>query len=144
LQAGDNEAALPQRAMATIQCRVMPGEKLADVEARLNAVFADSGIVVSVQGHPAPSPESVLRPDVLQTVERVAGSLWPGVPVIPMMDVWSSDSYYFRQAGIPAYGVCGIFDNGDTGSHGRDEHVSVESYYQAVEFMNRLMKALTR
>jgi acetylornithine deacetylase/succinyl-diaminopimelate desuccinylase-like protein len=143
LQAGHGESALPQRAMATIQCRIMPGEKLEDVQARLNTVFADSGIVVSVQGYPKPSPESALRPDVLGAVERVAESLWPGVPVIPVMDPWASDSYFFRQAGIPAYGVCGIFADGDNGAHGRDERVSVEGYYQAVEFMYRLMKALT-
>jgi acetylornithine deacetylase/succinyl-diaminopimelate desuccinylase-like protein len=144
LQAGHAESALPLRAAATIQCRIEPDQPLAEVRDTLVRVLDDPKIAVKVRGDPAPSPESPMRPDVLKSVESVVGSLWPGVPVVPNMDPWASDSYYLRKSGITAYGISGIFTDVDVGSHGKDEHILVAEYYGGVEFLYRLMKELAR
>lgn len=145
LHAGEAEAALPQRAQATVQCRLLPGESVSDVQATLAKVIADSAIKVSAIDNPTEAPGSPLRQDVLHAVERVTSELWPGVPVVPAMDPWSSDSFYLRRAGIASYGVSGVFTDQDSnGSHGRDEHVGVQAFNDGVEFTYRLIKALTR
>jgi acetylornithine deacetylase/succinyl-diaminopimelate desuccinylase-like protein len=145
LHAGEAEAALPQRAQATVQCRLLPGELVSDVQVTLVNVIADSSIKVSAIDHPTEASGSPLRQDVLRAVERVTAELWPGVPVVPAMDPWSSDSFYLRRAGIPSYGVSGVFTDQDSnGAHGRDEHVGVQAFHDGVEFTYRLMKALTR
>jgi acetylornithine deacetylase/succinyl-diaminopimelate desuccinylase-like protein len=70
--------------------------------------------------------------------------MWPGVVVLPVMDPWSTDGAYLRRAGIPVYGVSGIFyDIGDIRSHGKDERIGVQSFYEGVEFMYRLIKDLS-
>ena len=70
--------------------------------------------------------------------------MWPGVIVLPVMDPWTSDGRRFRLAGSPVYGVSGVFfDIDDVRAHGKDERVSVQAFYEGVEFMYRLMKELS-
>jgi acetylornithine deacetylase/succinyl-diaminopimelate desuccinylase-like protein len=70
--------------------------------------------------------------------------MWPGVPVVPIMGIGATDSLYFRQAGIPVYGVSGIFlDVDDVRAHGRDERINVQAFYEGQEFLYRLVRALS-
>jgi len=145
LAAGHAENALPQRAQATIQCRLLPGEDPERVRRMLVGVVADSAIAVKLANEPRPSPASPLRPDLMATVERITTAMWPGTFVLPVMDPWSSDCIYFRRAGIPVYGLSAIFgDVDDITSHGRDEKVGVKEFYEGVEFMYRLIQAVGR
>jgi hypothetical protein len=80
---------------------------------------------------------------VVQLVEPITATLWPGVITLPVMDPWSSNAVYFRQAGIPVSGISGIFyDLDDVRAHGRYEPVGFREFYEGVEFMFRLMKEL--
>jgi acetylornithine deacetylase/succinyl-diaminopimelate desuccinylase-like protein len=144
LQAGHAENALPQRAQATVQCRLLPGDSPAAVRDTLVRVVADTAIRVTLDGEPEGAPESPLDPQVMAAVEQTTTALWPEVIALPVMDPWSSDGVHFRRAGIPVYGVSGIFyDIDDVRAHGRDERVSVQAFEEGIEFTYRLMKALT-
>ena len=144
LQAGDAENALPQRAQATVQCRLLPSESPEAIRDTLARVLVDTAIRVTIQGQPEDAPESPLNPEVMAAVEQATHALWPDVIVVPMMDPWSGDGRRFRRAGTPVYGISGVFyDIDDVRSHGRDERVLAEAFYQGVEFMYRLMKALS-
>jgi acetylornithine deacetylase/succinyl-diaminopimelate desuccinylase-like protein len=80
----------------------------------------------------------------MQTLDKVAGAMWPGTPVIPTMATGASDGVYTNAAGMPTYGISGVaIDTNDVRAHGRDERVRVESYYQGVDFYYRYLKALT-
>ena len=143
IEGGHAENALPQRARATIQCRVVPGETQAGVEAQLRKVLADPSVRISVVTPAVPSPESLPTPAVVATLKRVTASMWPGVAVLPMMSAGASDSLYTRAAGIPTYGIDGMFDDvDDVRAHGRDERIGVTAYQEEIEFTYRLMKAL--
>ena len=143
LQAGHAENALPQRAQATIQCRLMPGDRPEDTRKTLAGVLADTLIRVTLDGNPQPADESPVSPEVMSAVERVTHAMWPEVIVLPVMDPWSTDGTTLRRAGVPVYGVSGIFyDIDDVRAHGKDERVSVRAFYEGVEFMYRLMKEL--
>ena len=144
LEAGHAENALPQRAQATVQCRLLPGESPAAIRDTLGRVVGDTAIHVTLKGEPEGAPESPLNPEVMTAVETATHALWPDVIVLPVMDPWSSDGGHFRRAGIPVYGVSGVFyDIDDVRAHGRDERVLAEAFDQGVEFTYRLMKALT-
>jgi acetylornithine deacetylase/succinyl-diaminopimelate desuccinylase-like protein len=144
LQAGHAENALPQRAQATIQCRLLPGDSPEATRATLARVLSDTLIRVTLPDKPQISPASPLSPEVMTAVERVTAAMWPGVVVLPVMDPWTTDGVHLRKAGIPVYGVSGIFyDINDVRAHGKDERIGVESFYEGVEFMYRLMKELT-
>ena len=142
LEGGHAENALPQTARATVNCRMLPDEKPADVQAAIVAALADSAISVTPIAPAKPSPPSPPSPAILGPIERVTEAMWPGVPVIPVMSAGATDSLYLRGAGIPVYGVDGIFEDvNDVRAHGRDERLLVRSFYEGQEFLYRLVKA---
>jgi acetylornithine deacetylase/succinyl-diaminopimelate desuccinylase-like protein len=144
LHAGQAENALPQRAQATVQCRLLPGESATAVRDTLIRVVGDTTIRVTIKGEPEGAPESPLNAEVMAAMQQVTHALWPDVVVLPVMDPWSTDGRRFRAAGLPVYGVSGVFyDIDDVRSHGRDERGLAEAFDQGVEFTYRFMKALT-
>ncbi|MCP9496411.1 MAG: M20/M25/M40 family metallo-hydrolase [Pyrinomonadaceae bacterium MAG19_C2-C3] len=145
LDAGHADNALPQTARATINCRILPQENAADVQRTLVRVLADNAISVSYIKEPKPSPPSPLTPDVMRPIEETTAAMFPRVPVVPIMGTGATDSLYFRQVGIPMYGVSGLFsDIDDNRAHGRDERLGVKEFYDGQEFLDRLVKALAR
>jgi acetylornithine deacetylase/succinyl-diaminopimelate desuccinylase-like protein len=145
VEGGHAENALPQRARATIQCRLIPGETQDSVQRTLAKVLADPSIAISVMNAAVPSPESAPTPAILKTLGGVMDEMWPGVAIIPNMSAGASDSIYTRAAGIPTYGIDAMFDDLDDGrAHGRDERIGVKVFDEELEFTYRLMKALSR
>lgn len=145
LEGGHAVNALPQLAAATVNCRVLPEDSVEYVQSTLQKVVADDQVSVKLLGEPAPGPASALRPDVLTVVSRVTDGLWPGVPVVPIMVMGATDGKALRIAGIPTYGVQGIFfDRDDIRFHGRDERVGVQSFYEGHAFLYELVKALSK
>jgi acetylornithine deacetylase/succinyl-diaminopimelate desuccinylase-like protein len=145
LSGGHAENALPQTARAVVNCRMLPDDSAEDVLAVLRRVLIDSQIAVTQLGQPRPAPLSPLRKDVMGIVEKLTTSMWPGVTVTPIMSTGASDGKYLRQAGIPVYGVSGIFaDIDDVRAHGRDERIGVKEFYDGVDFMYKFIRSLTQ
>ena len=143
LFAGHADNALPQLARATVNCRILPGQSVDSVEARLRRVVADTAIHFERVAEAHPSPPSPLRRDLMGQVEELAAQYWPGVPVVPEMSTGATDGLYTRNAGIPTYGVSAIFeDMNDSRAHGKDERVGVKEFHQAAEYWYQLVKRL--
>jgi acetylornithine deacetylase/succinyl-diaminopimelate desuccinylase-like protein len=143
LSAGHAENALPQRATATVNCRLVPGDTEEYVQRTLQSVVANPAIQVAPIGHAAPSPFSPVDGQAPKTIERVAREMWPGVPVLPVMETGATDGRAMRAAGIPTWGATGVFeDPADIRAHGRDERIRADVFYDHVEFVYRLIKAL--
>ena len=143
LEAGHAPNALPQKAAAIVNCRVLPQESLADVQRTLVRVLADDQIRVAIEGATAVvnAPISSLNPAVMKPIEALTAKMWKNIPTIPVMSTGATDSKYFRAAGIPMYGVSGLFgDIDDVRAHGRDERVGVKQFYDAQEFLYQLVK----
>jgi acetylornithine deacetylase/succinyl-diaminopimelate desuccinylase-like protein len=144
LSGGHAPNALPQLARANVNCRVLPGEPIAEVAATLKRVLADDAIEVKPVGNFGSAGPSPLRPDVMQSIETLTAQFWPGIPVIPSMSTGATDSRFLRAIGISAYGHSGLAnDIDDNRIHGRDERVPVKSFYDGLEYQYRLVKALS-
>jgi acetylornithine deacetylase/succinyl-diaminopimelate desuccinylase-like protein len=144
LKGGHANNALPQSAQAIVNCRMLPDDKPDDVLAVLKAAIADDQVEVSSVYASTASPVSSLRKEVLESLDRLAASMWPGVIVVPAMSTGASDAKPLRAAGIPVYGISGMFgDPNDIRAHGKDERIAVKAFYQGVEFMYQFIKALT-
>jgi acetylornithine deacetylase/succinyl-diaminopimelate desuccinylase-like protein len=144
LKAGHGPSALPQRAEATINCRIVPGQSSAWLINALREAIADQGVAISWQfNEPTDPPASALRPDVFSAAKKAVDSMWPGVTVLPGMMTGMTDSRFLRAADIPSYGVTGLFiEEGDSRAHGKDERIRVSDFYAGLEFYDRFMKAL--
>jgi acetylornithine deacetylase/succinyl-diaminopimelate desuccinylase-like protein len=144
LEAGHAFNALPQRAQATVQCRVLPGEPIEEVQKTLVRVVDDGQISVTPRWTHVYSKPSPLTPEILQAVEKVTAQFWPGVPVIPTMSSGATDGSFLRNAGIPTYGTSGLAsDIDDVRAHGKDERVLIKSFNDGQEYLYRLVKALS-
>jgi acetylornithine deacetylase/succinyl-diaminopimelate desuccinylase-like protein len=145
LEGGHAINALPQLAAATVNCRVLPEDSLDYVESTLRKVIGDDQVSIKQLGDVRPGPASAMRPDLLNAVSKATDSIWPGVPVVPMMVMGATDGKYLRVAGIPTYGVQGFFfDRDDIRFHGRDERMSVQSFYEGQAFLYDLVKQLAK
>jgi len=142
LTGGHASNALPQRATATVNCRILPDETTEMTRSRLVAAINDTGVRITTGRGAADSPPSPLTPDLLRAIEATTQEIWPGMPVVPTMSTGATDGRYLRVAGTPVYGVSGLFYD-TPNAHGMNEHVSAIAFYGGLEFMYRLVKKLT-
>ena len=145
LSGGHATNALPQLAEANINCRLYPTDTTERVRAELARVIGDTSVQVVVRSQRPPTPITAILPEVMGPVTQVTRELWGDIPVIPIMSTGATDSRYFRWLDIPAFGVSGLFSDPivDARAHGRDERMSIRSFYEGQEFLYRLTKALT-
>ncbi len=142
LEGGHASNALPQRARANVNCRILPDESPDDIKKTLERVIANPKVVVTAQTTARNSPPSPLTRELMGEIERLTKEMWPGVPVIPTMSTGATDGLMLRNAGIPVYGVSGFFYN-ETFAHGMNERIPARAFYEGMEFMYRLVKSLT-
>ena len=143
LQAGHAENALPQSATATVNCRVFPGVPVAEVEKTLRGVVANEAIEFRMLGDPTESPISELRQDVTAAVTKAVQQRYPGLKVIAYMESGGTDGMHFRKAGIPTWGISGIFMNPDEMyAHGLNERVPKAAFYGALDHWSTIIREL--
>ncbi|MBU1375938.1 MAG: M20/M25/M40 family metallo-hydrolase [Alphaproteobacteria bacterium] len=142
ISGGHAQNALPQRANATINCRIFPGESPAAVRDALVKAIGDAKVEVSQpsksRGEKTAPP---LTAQVVGPIEKISAQMWPGIPVVPVLQAGGTDAGPLIAVGIPTYGVSGIFYDPDLGRlHGLNERIGVKSLLDAREFSYRLVK----
>ena len=143
LRAGHAENALPQSATATVNCRVFPGVPVSDIEATLREVVGNDAIQFEQLAEATESPISELREDVLAALRQAVDSRYPGLKIIPYMESGGTDGMHFRKAGIPTWGISGVFMNPDEMfAHGLNERVPKAAFYGALDHWSIIIKAL--
>jgi len=143
LSAGHAPNALPQRATANINCRIFPGVSRASVRDKLIELIGDPQVSVSKPEAPrrAEAPAPPITPQILGPIEQVSAQMWPGIPVVPILQAGATDGIALTAAGIPTYGVSGIFYEPDLGRiHGLNERLGVTSLYEGRDFLYKLVK----
>ena len=143
LRGGHAENALPQSATATVNCRIFPGVEVTDVQATLQRVVGNERVEVRVLDDPLASPASPLRDDVVAVVTEAVHARHPGVPIVPYQAPYGTDGKEIRAAGIPTYGVMGLFmREEDIFAHGLNERAPVRAFYDALEYWPTLLTAV--
>jgi len=146
LAGGHAYNALPQTATANVNCRMAPTSNVDAVRATLARVIADTGIKITFTTGQRPDfPTSVppIEPAVLSATTDLTKKMWGNIPVVPTMSTGATDGHYLRAAGIPTYGVSGLFSlPGETNAHGRDEKLRVKSFYEGLDFLDQLVRRL--
>lgn len=143
LDAGHAENALPQRAEATVNCRIFPGVSVESVKAKLAEIVANKDLAIETTGSPAESPVSEPRADVMEAITRSIHARYPGLPVTPYQESGGTDGLIYRTAGIPTYASSGNFyKESDIFFHGLNERIAVKSFYEGVDHIHDLAVAL--
>jgi acetylornithine deacetylase/succinyl-diaminopimelate desuccinylase-like protein len=134
--------ALPQRAAANVNCRILPGVPIADVQAEIVATLADDHITVAPSGDPGTqSPPPPLTPQIMGPVRKVAETIWPGVAIVPTMSTGATDGRFLNASGVPTYGLSGMFHDADgSHAHGLNERIRVKSLLNGRRFLYQVVK----
>jgi len=142
VSAGHAPNALPQRATANVNCRILPGTPVEEVQAKLAELAADPAVAVTLAHEAKPaSPPPPLTPAIMGPIQKNAAKLWPGVPIVPILLTGATDGVHTNAAGIPTYGVTGLFGGSDgDGIHGLNERIRVKSLYQGRDFLHGLIQ----
>jgi acetylornithine deacetylase/succinyl-diaminopimelate desuccinylase-like protein len=154
LAGGHANNALPQRAQATVNCRILPGHSPEEVRKVLIEVLADPKLTVQYiddngQVHDSASdrrgyPPPPLRAEVMRPLETLVATFWPNIPIVPTMSTGASDGVYTSAAGLPTYNLTGVaLERSDERAHGRDERIAADSFYRGSEFFYRYLKAIS-
>jgi acetylornithine deacetylase/succinyl-diaminopimelate desuccinylase-like protein len=147
LMGGHAYNALPQSATANVNCRMVPTSSLEETRVTLARVIGDTGIKITLtnptQPPHFPTSTPAIEAALLGAVSALTKKTWGDIPVIPTMSTGATDSHWLREAGIPSYGVSGLFSlPGETNAHGRDEKLRVRSFYEGLDFLDRLAKSV--
>jgi len=143
LDAGHAPNALPQRARATVNCRIFPGHAVDAIGHELERVIGDPEVSVTALSplRPAPPPPP-LDPMVLDPARKLVAKYWPGVTLVPSMANGYTDATFLTAAGIPTYGAPGLWGDPDgNGVHGLDERIEVKSLLTGRLFLDDLIRA---
>jgi acetylornithine deacetylase/succinyl-diaminopimelate desuccinylase-like protein len=137
--AGHADNALPQKAVATINCRIFPGTSKAQVQATLATIVENPRLTVRLADGTPESDTSEMRDDVRRSVEKWVARHYPGVPVVPYMESGATDGVVYRAAGIPTFATSGIFrKNSDNFEHGLNERIPVRGFYESLNHIYTL------
>ncbi len=146
LSGGHAYNALPQTATANVNCRIVPTSSAAETQATLAKVFADTAVVITFsfsEREKFPTSTAAIVPELLSSATSLTTAKWGTIPVIPVMSTSATDGRFLRAAGIPTYGISGIFSlAGETNTHGRDEKLRTRSFYDGLDFLDKLVRRL--
>jgi acetylornithine deacetylase/succinyl-diaminopimelate desuccinylase-like protein len=82
-----------------------------------------------------------LTPKIIDPAKKLMAEMWPGVPVLPILQAGATDGRYLIAAGIPTYGIDGSFLDPELNHiHGLNEYAGVEPLYKDRDFLYRLVK----
>jgi acetylornithine deacetylase/succinyl-diaminopimelate desuccinylase-like protein len=142
IDGGHAPNALPQRASANVNCRIFPGHPPEEIRQTLITQIGDPGVKVSFQAEPEKAgPPPPLTPAIMGPIESLSKQMFPGVPVVPAQASGATDGRFLTAAGVPTYGVSGMFaDGATTNAHGLNERLRVQSLLEGREFLYRLTK----
>lgn len=142
LDAGHAENALPQKAKATVNCRIFPGVAVETVRDTL-AGLAGEGVKIVTLDDPVASPVSEMRDDVMAAISASVRAHYPGVPIVPYLESGGTDGKVYRIAGIPTFASSGLFSKpSEMFAHGLDERLPVRAFYEGLDHIHDLAAAL--
>ena len=142
VQAGHAPNALPQRAKANVNCRILPGNDPKVIRDQLETIVADPAVKIALTAEPDPvSPPPPLTPRIMGPATKVANQIWPGIPFIPAMLTGATDGRFTNAAGIPTYGLSGLMAGADGDNiHGLNERIQVKALMNGRQFLHEVVK----
>ncbi len=142
INGGHAPNALPQHVSANVNCRILPGVPVAEVQKQIASVMDDEKIKVEPTGEPGmQSPPPPLSEKMMEPVRKVAESLWPGVVIVPTMSTGATDGRFLNASGVPTYGLSGMFHDAEgSRAHGLNERIRVKSLMDGRKFLYEVVK----
>lgn len=135
---------LPERASAVVNFRILPGDSVGDVEARVRRIVNDEQVTVSRYGalSAEPPPVSEVGSAGYRAVAAVARALDESVIAAPMLVVGTTDSRHYTEIAENVYRFMPLRVTPDVidGFHGRNERIRVADYLDMIRAYATLLE----
>ena len=145
MNAGSKTNIIPSHAEAVLDCRVLPGQDIDEFIAEIKEKLADDEIKVEPM-QTTMSSESPIDTEYFQIIKDTILDHFPDAITAPSLLMGTSDSRFFRQKGIPSYGIFPTFVPMEHIKmiHGIDEQLSVENMVKGTEvFIDMVRRMVT-
>ncbi|MCB0520111.1 MAG: M20/M25/M40 family metallo-hydrolase [Lewinellaceae bacterium] len=144
IHSGFKENVLPTKAIAKLNCRILPGESVKEVMNYVFKTIDDNRVVVSLgngsqASEPPPvSDQNTFGYSVIQTTIR---QVFPEAVVAPALVVGTTDSRHFQDLSPNIYRFLPAQVSKDDLKrfHGVDERIGVKAYEQVIRFYRQLI-----
>lgn len=134
MHAGNKVNVIPSSAEAELDIRLLPGTDPDTVIDAIKEHLADDNIKVEI-ARVSRASESSMDTEDFAIIKSVHLEHFPNALAVASLLFGASDSRFFREKGIPCYGVCPMIINlEDLGKiHGLDERISEENMVKGTE-----------
>jgi carboxypeptidase PM20D1 len=143
ISGGVQENVLPTDAHAIVNFRIMPGDTVESVTARVRKLVDDPRIEIERAPTPGndPIPESSLDSFGYRTIARAVKRVIPGALVAPSLVIGATDSRHYRDLSADIYRFIPIRASPEdiVRIHGVDERIAVENYLEVIRFYHALI-----
>jgi acetylornithine deacetylase/succinyl-diaminopimelate desuccinylase-like protein len=149
LKGSPQDNVLPTEVEAVINCRILPGESIADTTKTLTDLVHDTNVAITTYDEVGEGPIEELAGAVPAAVTTAAGKVFPGAHVIGTMSTGATDSRHLRGAGIHSFGISTSavsLDDVRKGlvAHGPDERRPVKWIDKGTEFLRAIVDELVK
>jgi acetylornithine deacetylase/succinyl-diaminopimelate desuccinylase-like protein len=136
LQGGSDAIVLPEKACATLICRLLPTTDTGEFQQWLETVVAGPGISVEFPIVPdAAAPPAAPNTALVTAYANAARRYFGDVPVLLTQGVGTDDNFYLRQKGVQAYGIHPLVDAKPENMHGPNESIPIDAFKQGMRMI---------
>tara|TARA_R110002049_G_scaffold2750_10_gene22472 strand:+ start:126866 stop:128371 length:1506 start_codon:yes stop_codon:yes gene_type:complete len=143
IRGGVKENVLPSQATATLNCRLLPGDRLSMVVDHIRHAIDDSRITIEVDDSAREASRiSDTNCTEFSVLHRSLQAIYPDVVVAPFVLVGGTDSYHFQDIAKNIYRIIPArLDANDLKRiHGVDERIATSDYLDLIRFYVRLIR----
>ncbi len=139
--AGEQYNALPEKAAAIINLRLMPGDSLDKVKQYIEETIDDDQIKVTIEGSEASGVSSV---DSWQfkAIQQGARNVYQDAVIAPYLMFAGSDAKHYDSISENTYRFLPVQLTSEdlNRMHGTNEHISIENYLDAIRFYMEIIR----
>lgn len=140
LNAGDKENILPEKATATVNLRVMPGDTLASLKQQMTEIIDDKAVTIELTGDEA-SKVSDTNNAAFKQIQQAIVSTHEETIAVPYIMIGASDAKHYGEVADNTYRFLPLAmeEDGLERMHGTNERVAKKAFIQAIAFYENLL-----
>ncbi len=145
LSGGSADNVLPSHATATLNLRLIPGDTVGTVVARVRRRVRDPKVSVELVDGSDPSPESPADSAAFAALRAAVGAAFPDALVVPYLMMQASDARHFHRRWPSVYRFAPLEMSAAQRAsiHGSDERVEIASLERGRDFHMELIRGLS-
>ena len=141
VKGGSKSNVIPSECYCEIDCRMLPGNKPEDIMRTVEGLTRKfEGLEIEILDSSVPS-QSPLDHELYHLLELAMRKYDPQAKLVPYMSTGASDSRYFREMGMAAYGVqTDISPGALERMHGHNERISTGSLLFGIQVFREVIR----